>query len=512
MFLVLVYIAEKYVVPASVRGKRDADEKLHEFTTDVVYDPYPKPRTVENHRDCTVHTLQKCSMSDETSVFGCRELTARCHHFDADTPYVEYNDRDGREERVVVPKNSTADEGYALAVTNIEQSCNPYHGDLVLVAKQLPDVRQPETFAEYMFVCVCKNPGYIGNDDILGNCSTVRVCGGRVQNLNVPLSRMHCVCNEYEEAYTYKVKDTYTPACKPLSVRSANAAHDDWSFLVPWNEKYETLGIDKFHTNIARNVRSSKLLNPCVHDVRNAGTLIPGARFDTILATCTVDGYGIPVRTGTLRTAAEDPAKVGARYGNLDAIDGVIGTGEYHKIRILDNVSNYRQMGAIVAPINFNIEAGKFTATRQPNEVFVVALPPNTSFGNPGHVRFSKNIAQNLQAPNCTPFIYWYSCKIQDNFKEISKQNLPVPYVNNPPPAFLWGTDNWEGAYDMFRKGLVENGHGLELINAQLNKYGDVVRFYGYQIVSSLLTTENNGLVGFTSRENYDFGSGYQTA
>jgi hypothetical protein len=100
-------------------------------------------------------------------------------------------------EKILIPKNNDANEGYAMSIGHLADACNPYHGDLVLIAAD-NDGR------DHMLVCQCKNPGFIGNDHILGNCEDVRICDdGKIDDINRPLAMINCVCS----SDTYQISD-----------------------------------------------------------------------------------------------------------------------------------------------------------------------------------------------------------------------------------------------------------------------------------------------------------------
>lgn len=414
---------------------------------------------VENTRDCNIDTLEKCSMNDPTTLLGCRELLVRCTHFKNDTKYYSNDDT-----YVIVPRNVSINEGYALAITNLDQACHHLHGDLVLVTRD-------SNSSDYMFVCKCKMDGYIGNDTITGNCTTVRICNGKIDNIDQTLDKINCVCANHEENYRYS---DMLPICKSMTVQTANDKYTDWHYLVPWVSD-NLLSKNYFNQTVAQNVNTSKLLDPCKHAIHDTLINVPGGRFDTLYKTCVFENSGIPLRTGVLMSRDEDGIYNSQQTpNNLDMVDGALYSDDYKQVRVLDGVVGKRQYAAITA----DMKLGDYLPKRE----YTVAMPEKTSVGIPGHVQI--NVRESLIAPKCEPTFLTYSCKMGDNFKQIVR-GVPKPQRDSPPSAFLWGTQDWEEAYDMFETGVVNNGSGLVLDNSKLDKYKDKLKYYGMRLVTN---------------------------
>lgn len=435
---------------------------------------------VENTRDCNIETLEKCSINDPTTLFGCRELLVRCTHFKEDTKYYNNND-----EYVIVPRNASSNEGYALAITNLDQACHHLHGDLVLVTRDLDS-------SEYMFVCKCKMDGYIGNDTITGNCTTVRICNGKVDNLDQTLDKMNCVCADHEENYRYSDS---LPICKSMTVRTANEKYTDWHFLVPWISD-NLLSKNYFNQTVAQNVNTSKLLDPCRHAIHDTTIDVPGGRYDTLYRTCVFENSGIPLRTGVLLPKEKDEDISGSFHPHnmIDLVDGALYSEEYRQVRVLDGVVGKRQYAAITA----NMKLGDYL----PEGEYTVAMPEKTAVGIPGHVQIK--VRESLIAPKCESVFLSYSCKMDDNFKKIIR-GIPEPERHKPPSGFFWGTDDWEQAYDMFEKGVVNNGGGLVLDNSKLDIYKDKLQYYGIRLVTDHPNNADvdNGMLRLIDESNY---------
>lgn len=488
LLLVLLFVlitCSIYIAENRIRNVRTENRELFKFAMNMRYPRYDNNDTVdvENTRDCNIETLEKCSMNDPTTLFGCRELLVRCMHFDKDTKYYSNGDA----EYAIVPRNSSTNEGYALAITNLHQACHPLHGDLVLVTRDLDS-------SDYMFVCKCKMDGYIGNDTITGNCTTVRICNGKVDNLDQTLDKMNCVCADHEENYRYSDS---LPICKSMTVKSANEKYTDWHFLVPWVSD-NLLSKNHFNQTVAQNVNTSKLLDPCKHAIHDTSIDVPGGRYDTLYRTCVFENSGIPLRTGILlpknKTNDDGIFEKLMPHNHLSVVDGALYSDEYRQVRIIDRVVGKRQYAAITA----NAKLGDYLPERE----YTIAMPEKTAVGIPGHVQIK--VRESLIAPTCETNFLSYSCKMEDNFKQIIR-GIPEPRRHKPPSAFLWGTDDWEHAYDMFEKGVVNGGAGLVLDSLELDRYNEKLQYYGIRLVTDHPNNVDvdNGMLRLIDESNY---------
>lgn len=288
---------------------------------DIHFDPYPADQNIDNPYDCNAKSLHKCDMNDPTTLFGCKELLVRCHHFDKDTKYFE----NGQVE--IIPANENENEGYALAITTLAEDCNPYHGDLILVAKTLETNNNTSNRLtnEYLLLCQCKYPGYIGNDNILGNCTTVFICNNKIDDINKPLEQINCVCSNTQKSDR---RDDGVPVCTTLLVKDANEMYKDWTSLVQFSSK-RTRSIDDFNITLRDNLHVSTLLDPCTNSLVNPSREIEKAGYNERTKTCYVHNSGYPVVTGML-----DPTN----NTNERILDGVLATDNYSKIRVGDSI------------------------------------------------------------------------------------------------------------------------------------------------------------------------------
>lgn len=479
----ILIIVSIYICETTVKSLNYDERNIPIFSTDVYFTPFPKSVDIRNiGKNCDMNTLQKCSISDPTTLFGCTELLVRCHHFDNNTTFINKLN-----EPVTIPENDTSDEGYALVLSNLNHACNPHHGDLVITSKHSKS-------NEYLFMCKCKYPGLVGNDHVMGNCTQPRICGGKVKDIDRPLNALECACNAHEISLRY---NSLIPVCRPLTVLEANKKYLDWHHIVTWASD-DLLPINVYNSTVRGNIKCSKLLNPCSHDLRDSKLRIKNGKYDTIHNTCTFVDTGIPVRTGILKRNAGN--EVGATYRKFDTIDGVIYSGHYSKIRILDGVVEKRQMCAITARMDMTV-----TPTENPKTSYTVASAENVSVGSPGQVHMT-NAVNNLFAPMCQiSSLTGYSCAVGENFDKFIN-GIPKPIIIDPPMLYLWGTEKWVETYKTYDNGVVNRGYGVELDKNHLNSFKDKMKYYGLQLTDGTeKTATHNGIVGFSNDDNYNF-------
>lgn len=240
------------------------DTALRPFSYDIKFDPFPSNIVITNPYQCTETDLKPCKLDDALSCAGCQNLIARCTHFETDAKIVVDGEVVG-----TVPKNDTSDDGYCLATTSVVDSCNPFHGDLA-IAKANKETELSQ------LICICKNPGAVGNTTLLGNCSTPFVCDGKVEDINVPLSQIKCVCGNDRVAATAEVSQL------PICQRDSVLTHDYTNHQYPSDDFVD---IDRFNADVRANVSASKLRNPCTT------CLISGKRVDGELVERSDGGY-----------------------------------------------------------------------------------------------------------------------------------------------------------------------------------------------------------------------------
>lgn len=203
--------------------KRQNDKHLHTFKMDNEMFFIPSlinTFVVDNQIECTAKSLNKCNVNNTLSCSYCKEMTARCIHFDTDTKYKDPNTG----EVAIIRKNANKDEGYCLQINTIKQACNPFHGELVLIKPYL-------NLNEYTYLCECFNPGFIGNLSYIGACETPFICNGKVEDINTSLVDMKCLCGAYEKSI---IKDGI-PLCVTLTVSEVTTLpYEDVPIPVRW--------------------------------------------------------------------------------------------------------------------------------------------------------------------------------------------------------------------------------------------------------------------------------------
>lgn len=418
------------------------------FSVDVQWEEYPTSVDIDNSKICDAETLVKCDTRDPTTLFGCKELAVRCIHFENDTPYYKNGNQ------TIIPKNDSEFEGYALSVTTIVDSCNPFHGNLVLVTTQ-------ESSSEYVLICECKNPGYIGNDNILGNCTTIYICNGEIDDINKPLNEINCICNKREISIRY---DDGLPVCKALFVHEANSKYSDWTNLVPWMHGTDHLIQTSVYNNtIKNNLNCSTLLNPCELSIHDTKMIISGGKYDSLSKTCSVEdrGGGILLRTGIL---SQSGIRDGGDY-TIETVDAVFYTNKITKIRFSDNIGGLKRM--------INVET---TWPWDPNGTPVyVNFPPNIALGDTGQLRMHcKNQINNGRCEGNWPS---FSCQLRDYFSKFTK-GLPEAGYRNPP-AFFVGNETWKDAEKIVSFGVVPFRFGIGLTTSYFTFRTEKTKFCG---------------------------------
>lgn len=402
-----------------------------------------------NEYDCNAKSLHRCDIDDATTLFGCRELMVKCQHFDVDTPYIDGSN----EEPITIPRNNKPNEGYALAIRILADSCNPYHGDLVLVALA-------STSNEYMMICSCKNPGYVGNDHLLGNCSELNVCDGRVIDINKPLDELECACEPTEKNIRY---DDGAPVCKPMTVQEANERYpDDWSHIVPWTSDRRTHR-NNFNPTIRGNLRTRELLDPCLSSAHDTTIAIPNARRNDLTNECNFLDYGYPI----LNTMLDDikwqarlppPRKHETEKFDLPPtkrrfIGGALATGKYELIRFSDQISNIdRIYGLRVASM-----PADSLITKEASGSVVLVPPTGLSLGKDQVLNITAT-PKMFVAPKCENTWPTFACGFAQYYGG-EYLGLPTSKGRPVPGGFLWSYEHWTDAEYMVDEALDKTVH-----------------------------------------------------
>lgn len=530
--------------PASLKvDASEADAKnAPRFGTDVRFDPYPSTINIENRYDCNADSLRVCLLDDPTTLFGCKELAVRCQHFAKDTEYKS------RGTTRIIPKNANSKEGYALAVTTLMESCNPYHGDPVLVAANADS-------NEYMLLCQCKQPGYIGNVHLLGSCETAFICDGKIDKIDQPLNKIECKCGQTSTTKRY---DDGMPVCKKMLVLEANERYDDWSSLVQWNSP-RLLETKRFNPTIRDNVRSSLLLDPCSNSLHDTSVAVPNASFRPEQNTCRVLDYGYPVQSdillSTKPTASQiasaekdaenrliskqpldrvdagdelpksksrkkrwmstgftwlpdamtkrvrrevDPAELERKkkeaVSNLNMINvgAVLATGRFNRIRFTDNVSSKRKLAVIETTLPDILETSHLGPV-------MLQTPEGIGLS----VQLLIDSPATFVAPKCAGNWPSYNCYLEDYFRKYDF-NLPRPGERGIPSDvwFPWNQEEWYRTEEMYRRSVLMTSRGFAIDQEEFT-YLQKARTYGVEFWHRS-TNKLNGIVSFGDEKSYE--------
>lgn len=262
-------------LPASETADSSSSELYRfdgEFRTRVTYKPPDSKKpividpSVTNAHNCTPSDPRKCKTNDATSCFGCKNLTSRCTHLSTDTEYKDPATGTVKH----LPKNESPEDGYCLSVKTLAKICHPLHGKFALIvhdettsalASKLASKRGGaiEDFSEeehskvsYNLLCVCNEPGYIGNLTLAGACTDPFICDGKVDNINKPLRDIKCKCDATQ---MFKLINN-VPTCQPKLVISIEPED------IPERSNY--VPKDRYHKTIAGNFGGETLPNPCI--------------------------------------------------------------------------------------------------------------------------------------------------------------------------------------------------------------------------------------------------------
>lgn len=463
ILVVSLFLTERWLPKDALKIPETTD--IPKFSANVHFDPYPSVVNIENQYDCNAQSLRKCDINDNTTLFGCKELTARCRHFDKDLKYYT----EGKE--LIIPKNSSPTEGYALAITTLAEACNPYHGDLVLVAAN-------KESTEYMLICSCKNPGFIGNEHLLGNCTDVFVCDGKIDNIDQPFEKINCVCEDGK--ISKRKTETDAPTCQILTVNEANKKYKNWSHLVDLSNRFE-IPKSSFNPTIRDNLNIDSMVDPCSYSLLDYSQPIPTGRYSNISSQCVFDDGGIPVHTGMLTKP---------RFHDSGA-DSVLPSGKYQYLRFTDNVAGQRRRAVIYTTMDFH-------PTRRDHEGLV--LIENAHLGDL-NVQIRIPTREEFIAPRCSGSWPTYTCRT-DNGSTIRVLGIPMAQGRPCPSEFLWGREYWDNAEYLTTRSITTN---LEIgINQKTLTESGILNFYGITLQNAAYSRgERNGLLRMIEKSDY---------
>lgn len=486
VFLVVILVLYETSIKKKLNANHDRARDIPKFSMDLQFhvDPITLNTDISkggntaggnNGYDCNATSLHTCDINDSRTLFGCKELMVTCTHFANDTQYIDRKN----DKPVIIPKNKTATEGYALAIRVLASACNPYHGDLVLVSLN-------DDSDEYMMICSCKNPGYIGNDTLLGNCTTTYICNGHVVDIDKPLDKLECVCAQTDKSVRY---DDGVPVCKPMTVQEANEKYPvDWSHIVPWNSTRLTQ-TSNFTKTISGNLRTKLLLDPCLSSAHDTSIAIPNAQRNTLTNECNYLDYGYPIVTrlldDTMWTKMLPPPGKRPDGGTYPPykrtfIDGAIITGKYDLIRFSDRIDGIDRLYGLRVE---NMPDDSLISLEQKGRV--VLQPPNgISLGQQQVINISA-IPITFRAPKCNTYWPTYTCQFMYHYG-YDYNSLPVARNDPVPGGYLWNYQTWIDAESMVETALDKDRHadGVALKSSSFEAMPNI-RPYGFQWCTS---------------------------
>lgn len=459
---------------------------IYSFQTDITFDEHTNDEIVSidmnSRSNCTVRNLKKCVMHEP--VTDCIQSHAECVHFEKPATY--YFEKT---ETITVPANTDPKEGYALEMTNHVPTCNPYHGDLVLVSLGTSGPSQNT----YAMMCECKHPGIIGKETIMGDCNKPYVCNGEVVNIDVPLDKIECKCEKYQrtiflEHRASTASDTdnviMVPYCKTYTVAEAHEAFDDWSHIVPYDKKHHRyIDTKHFHPNIRTNIRVKQLINPCTESFnlltnRKHTQLdqLEDTNFAESTNTCTTRNQNYPVRTGILQ-----PERTSDNKAPMVPIDGFLPTERYKYIRVSDHVNGVRQFGTLYVKPKF----GLLEPHAYPKHAMWLKMPDQISL-----------VSQVMQ--NHHRNIYGYRCALTStytldrNYSSLHNTlythfGLPHAHARDAPSFMIGNKDEWRKTEAILPEGVKYSKSGIEInhkiFGYHYNSYGMVYSNTQYNVM-----------------------------
>lgn len=414
--IILLYVAFSKIKPIKVNSRETENDSMPKFQTDYYADPYPKTVDLSNQYECTVEDPHICKVGDATTLFGCKNLAVKCHVFEEDTMY-----QTSTGEMITIPKSKEG-EGLALALEDVSEGCNIHHGDWVIVATD-PDSR------EFGLMCLCKNPGYIGNETLSGACDKVFICNGQIDDINKPLADINCVCGKFQ--YSLKREDG-APVCTDILVKDADASMSDAITYIG-----ETIDTSKVNPTVTQNMKIDKVLNPCTTSL--FGNKIDGTITMSYINSTPTYWCQFPIRSNILHhkidilrnSYASDLPSIGYQTDLSDYSSGQQGV----------------QMATAHAghPDSFAF-VGKYPELN-PRPLVVAA--PGVHLGLSLIVNGNDN--NWIVHGRCTGSWPTYSCRLKyEDGALLNSYGRLYSNSRSCPSAFLWGKDHWNNSEAVF--------------------------------------------------------------
>lgn len=445
IFLTMRWIINKqskFLLPQSVNTD---EENLLRFSTTKRIQPPPSTIDIENPYACTAEDLRKCDTNNMLSCVGCQNLLSTCVHFEDDTLMYPLDENDEiSEDPVLIPKNDSADEGYCLIVKTVGESCS-VHGQLVLIQIS-PDA------SETALICMCTEPGLIGNDTIDGNCTSLRICNGNVDDITKPIASLNCECPE--NFYSTRLEDG-TPTCAAKTLLNSTAADVNSHVENLSNDNIRLAEIRHFNGNISQNLASgiTSLPDPCATCPITGRSL--ACHVDSIKDLASFCSTDSPTNDVVLLKTNNPDGRI--FVGNFGADMAIYGDWTY----ILSFLRQENVEDVIyVLEMEKNQHLKKYVSDQNAKYIFIRYDEENPLFG----INILKDLL--LSDRHCSkfinePFTFTYASWLKGPFTHdrtesvtiLRQRNLPIlpnfqndtvsQYLTNTICQFPWGCSDW---------------------------------------------------------------------
>lgn len=412
--ITLIVLAVSKIKPIDVQSRETDNASMIKFTTDYNQDPYPQNVDIENEYECTVEDPHPCKLDDYTTLFGCKNLAVTCKHFDEDTKY-----QTAKGDIIIIPKSKEG-EGLALAIDEVSTGCNLFHGDWVLVSTN-PESR------EFGLICLCKDPGYIGNETVTGACNTAFICNGNIDDIDKPLSDINCICSSTK--VPTKLEDG-TPTCADILVKDATSEMENAIEYIG-----DTIDSDYLNPTVSQNMKIKKVLNPCKTSL--FGNKIPGE-----LVSQNIDGKTV-------------------NWCSFIANDNVL----QYKTDLLKNAYDYNMVstGFVNETVDFEgYTIMAFAHAGRPEGITFCGNFPELSdkpiqvLAEGTHLDLTYKFIITWDIPRKIPkgkcYGDWpsYHCYLEQVTPKLASGSRMYGEPRSCPDSFLWGKEDWDSAESTF--------------------------------------------------------------
>lgn len=466
LVLIIVTIISVVFLTANLREfNRKIDEQLingpengslRKFSYNIHFEnDFPAQIDLKNPFVCDCANLRPCKINDKDACLGCESLVATCTNFPTDTLFLDTTSG----QRLIIPANATKQDGYCLTIEKLFNRCNPYHGDLVLVR-----LNPNELYSG--LICLCKNPGFIGNKTLTGACENVFVCDGKIKNLNVPFEQIQCECPYGFRNDTIK---SGIPVCRAERIHEHTQFETLYSTSVGVESENLTT-VSNLEKTIAQNLPSRLVLNPCRHCILT-GKVVDGALVES------EDGFQciaqsnscIPLRLfpdkRILKGTKGPDAMISIKFTKI-IVYGYIESKDYENMVAIFKASDNLEICRILGLI----ESG------ESDECYFALKLTNYELSFPGSL--GGGVFTNVPVGRCMEHWPTYSCYIKNdwwggNVIRIDDRTSFRYYSRLVfhPIYFLWDCETWESYCQKFNPIIIDAALANKLRRFVLNKF-----------------------------------------